>query len=79
MNKSRNTYRFRDTPRAKSACHQRFTGTGEMLIPGRYDVEDFVQDASKKVKTYGFKAIERNQGPKIGHGCLDKVGEIIMM
>ena len=75
MQKSRYSYRFRDTSRAKSASHQRFIGTGEMLIPGRYDVEDFVQDSGKKTMTYGFKAIERHQGPKIGPGFYDKVVE----
>ena len=44
-----------------------------MLIPGRYDMEDFLQDTSKRPLTYGFKAVEREQGPKIGQGCLDKV------
>jgi len=71
--KTRCSYRFRDTSRAKSASHQKFVGTGQMLIPGRYDIEDFLQDNGKKPLTYGFKAVERDQGPKIGHGCLDKV------
>ncbi len=36
-------------------------------------MEDFIQDTGRKPLTYNFKAIERDQGPKIGHGCLDKV------
>lgn len=36
-------------------------------------MEDFVQEIGKKPATYGFRRIERDQGPKIGHGCGDKV------
>ena len=42
-------------------------------MPGAYDTEDFVSQATKKQVTFGFKAIDREQGPKIGHGCGDKV------
>ena len=44
-----------------------------MLIPGAYEVEDFLQESGKKTATYGFKGINREQGPKIGHGYGDKV------
>ncbi len=36
-------------------------------------MDDFVQETGRKSVTYGFKAIERDQGPKIGHGYGDKV------
>lgn len=48
-----------------------------MLIPGAYQVDDFVTETGKKATTYGFKGIERHQGPKIGHGYGDKVRYII--
>ncbi len=44
-----------------------------MLIPGAYETEDFLQESGKKTVTYGFKAVNREQGPKIGHGYGDKV------
>lgn len=73
LQKTPNSYRFRDSSRAKSASHQRYTRTGEMLIPGAYQVDDFVTETGKKATTYGFKGIERHQGPKLGHGYGDKV------
>lgn len=73
LQKAPNSYRFRDSSRAKSASHQHYTRTGEMLIPGAYEVDDFLQESGKKAVTYGFKRIEREQGPKIGYGCGDKV------
>ena len=79
LQKNPNSYRFRDSSRAKSACHQRFTGMGETLMPGAYQLEDFMQQNGKKTMTYGFKRIERDRGPKIGHGYGDKVWQFIMM
>jgi hypothetical protein len=73
LQKTPHSYSFRDTSRAKSASHQRFTKSGEMLIPGAYELEDFVQESGKKAVTFGFKGVERGKGPKIGHGYGDKV------
>lgn len=73
IQKAPSTYHFRDSTRAKSASHQRYTRTGEMLIPGAYEHEDFLQESGKKALTFGFKGIEREKGPKIGHGYGDKV------
>ena len=70
------SYRFRDSSRAKSASHQRFERHGSSLLPGAYEKEDFLQEGSKRKMAYGFKAVERDQGPKIGHGYLDKVWHI---
>lgn len=42
-------------------------------MPGAYEKEDLVGELSKQKKTYGFKAIDREEGPKIGHGYGDKV------
>ncbi|CAI8024350.1 hypothetical protein GBAR_LOCUS14151 [Geodia barretti] len=72
LRRERSTYRFRDTPRAKSASHQRFERTGEQLLPGAYETQGFVQDVSKRKVSYGFLDIERGAGPKIGHGYGDK-------
>lgn len=44
-----------------------------MLVPGAYETDDFLQESGRKLLTYGFKGIEREQGPKIGHGYGDKV------
>ena len=68
------TYHFRDSSRVKSASHQRFDRTGQVLLPGAYETDSFVQSLGKKKVTYGFQAIERDEGPKIGHSCGDKVG-----
>lgn len=73
LQKAPNSYRFRDTSRVKSASHQRFNKSGEMLIPGAYEHEDFLQESGKKLMTFGFKGVERGKGPKIGHGYGDKV------
>ena len=76
LQKTSNTYCFRDTSRVKSASHQRFTKTGEMLIPGAYEHEDFLQESGKKSATFGFKRVERGKEPKIGHGYGDKVSDV---
>ena len=68
------TYHFRDSSRVKSASHQRFDRTGQALLPGAYETDSFVHSLGKKKVTYGFQAIERDEGPKIGHSCGDKVG-----
>lgn len=68
-----NTYHFRDSSRGKVASHQRFEKTGATLMPGAYETEDFVLKAAKRQVTFGFKAMDREQGPKIGHGYGDKV------
>ena len=73
LHRTRNTYGFRDCSRAKSASHQRFQKTGQHLLPGEYSTEDFIQSLGKKKITYGFKATNREEGPKIGHGYGDKV------
>lgn len=73
LHKQPSTYRFRDSSRVKSASHQRFERTGDLLMPGAYEKEDFLGELTKKRRTYGFKAIEREEGPKIGHGYGDKV------
>lgn len=73
LQKRPNTYSFRDSSRAKSASHQRFAKTGETLLPGAYDCTGFVQHLEAKHMTYGFKGTDREQGPKIGHTCPDKV------
>ena len=51
----------------------RFYSTGEILIPGAYENKDFLDDLVRKPKTYNFRSIDREQGPKIGHGYGDKV------
>lgn len=76
LQKTPHTYRFRDTSRIKSASHQRFVKTGEMLIPGAYEHEDFLQESGKKSTTFGFKRVERGKEPKIGHGYGDKVSAL---
>ena len=75
LHRNPNSYHFRDSSRAKSASHQKYTRTGEMLIPGAYETEDFLQESGKKAATFGFKSINREQGPKIGHGYGDKVDD----
>ncbi len=67
------TYRFRDSSRAKSASHQKFERHGDALLPGAYETTDFLDETAKQKRTYGFQAIERKEGPKIGHGYGDKV------
>lgn len=42
-------------------------------MPGAYQLSDFLQESSRKHLTYGFKSLERDEGPKIGHGYGDKV------
>ena len=79
LQKNPNSYRFRDSSRVKSASHQRFTRSGEMLIPGAYEHEDFLQESGKKAATFGFKGIERDKGPKIGHGYGDKVSLLVVL
>lgn len=51
----------------------RFYSTGEILIPGAYENKDFLDNLGRKPKTYNFRSIDREQGPKIGHGYGDKV------
>lgn len=46
--------------------------SGEVLLPGAYNSSDFLTESSKKIETFGFKAIDRESGPKIGHGYGDK-------
>ena len=48
LQKQQRTYRFRDTPRAKSASHQRFERSGEQLLPGAYETPGFLQEISKR-------------------------------
>ena len=48
-----------------------------MLIPGAYEHEDFLQESGRKTVTFGFKGIEREKGPKIGHGYGDKVSDTL--
>lgn len=67
------SYHFRDSSRGKMASHQKFERTGAALLPGAYESEDFVLKAAKRQVTFGFKATDREQGPKIGHGYGDKV------
>lgn len=48
-------------------------GKGDLLLPGAYDSSDFILESARKIETFGFKAVDRESGPKIGHGCGDKV------
>ena len=48
-------------------------GKGDVLLPGAYDSSDFLLESARKIETFGFKAVDRESGPKIGHGCGDKV------
>ncbi|XP_062502237.1 protein STPG4-like [Corticium candelabrum] len=45
---------------------------GPYLLPGCYNTKDFVEEASTRQWSYNFKSIDRETGPKIGHGCGDK-------
>ena len=47
--------------------------TGGLLLPGAYDSSNFLLESARKIETFGFKAVERESGPKIGHGYGDKV------
>ncbi len=44
-----------------------------MLMPGAYQHQSFLEETAKKKVTYNFQGIERDEGPKIGHGYGDKV------
>lgn len=76
LHRSRGTYGFRDSSRAKSASHQRFERTGQLLLPGEYRTVDSLHSLGMKKMTYGFKATQRDEGPKIGHGYGDKVSSV---
>ena len=71
MHSQTNTYGFRNTGRRPTSA--RFYTSGEVLLPGAYEHSDFLDDVTRKPKTYNFRSIEREAGPKIGHGYGDKV------
>ena len=69
--KTSGAYAFRSVSRKKEPVS--YQGKGEVLMPGAYETKDFLHDMTTKAQTYNFKGVEREDGPKIGHGFGDKV------
>lgn len=67
------TYGFRNVGRRPSSASRMFSSSGEVLLPGAYTSKDFLDLSAKRPMAYSFNAIDRDGGPKIGHGYGDKV------
>lgn len=65
------TYGFRGTGRRPTSA--RFHSAGEVLLPGAYEQQDFLDELVSRPATYNFRGLNRDSGPKIGHGYGDKV------
>ena len=76
LRKKHTTYGFRNTGRRPNSAGERFISSGEALLPGAYQHKDFVEQSLKRPMAYSFSATERGSGPKIGHGCGDKVSGV---
>ena len=42
-------------------------------MPGAYQYKDFLEESAKKLQTFSFKTVDRENIIKIGHGYGDKV------
>ena len=77
LNEQSNTYGFRGTGRRPTSA--RFHSSGELLLPGAYEHDDFISAISQRPGTYNFQCTEKDKLPKIGHGYGDKVNHIYYM
>lgn len=77
LRKKHTTYGFRNVGRRPNSAGERFASSGELLLPGAYQHRDFVEQSLKRPMAYSFSAIDRDSGPKIGHGYGDKVSVVV--
>ena len=69
----RQTYRFRDSGRKKTADNSR---KGVTLMPGLYKHRTFVDDIGKRQITYSFKGCDRYHVPTALVGYMDRVSNM---
>ena len=72
LRKKNTTYGFRNTGRRPNSATA-FAPSGGTLLPGAYEHKDFLEHSFKRPMAYSFRTIDRDSGPKIGHGYGDKV------
>jgi len=71
LHKRSASYRFRDSSRSKKPVD--LQRKGDLLLPGAYEHKDFLEESAKKLQSFSFKAVDRQNATKIGHGYGDKV------
>ena len=73
LRKRPTTYGFRNTGRRPQSASAASAPSGDTLLPGAYEHKDFLEQSFRRSMAYSFRAIDRDSGPKIGHGYGDKV------